>query len=88
MEWRSEKRKREGQKILVDVVEAEIVRRDIYRFGRGRDGLLLAFCLLQWFGSIHLVYSIRRRYNGIPQNGDNDNQMRSRALWLSVGRSP
>ena len=51
-----------------------------YHFGRGRDGLLLAFCLLQWLGSIHLVYSIRRRYNGIPQNGDNDNQVRSRAL--------
>ena len=31
MEWRSEKRKRKrkGQKILVDVVEAEIERRDI-----------------------------------------------------------
>ena len=27
VEWRSEKRK--GQKVLVDVVEAEIVRRDI-----------------------------------------------------------
>ena len=84
MEWRSEKRsekrKREGQKILVDVVEAEIERRDIALAADEMVCMLLAFCLLQWFGSIHLVYSIRRRYNGIPQNGDNDNQMRSRAL--------
>ena len=55
VEWRSEKRK--GQRMLVDVVEAEIVRRDI---------ALAASCSAsrtRWswspcnFGSIHLVYS-------------------------------
>jgi len=69
-----EAEKRKGQNILVDVVGAEIVGRH------------LVVCCLLFVFSIHSPgvsirnEMIRRRCNGISRDGNNANQIRSRAL--------